>query len=233
MSNRNRNVTLLSTKNSYPLLDKYKFLFNMEELICNANLSKWFSKYIILEPILELYIENLENINLSIERRFLNMIQALETYHSRIVCSGNLSEYKKHVEKILSNVNSDIRIIHKELLLSGCDKTITLKGRIYDLLLANFEIHFDTADISYKDFPKKIADTRNYLTHYNINKKELALSGESLINAYITLKIILEYYIMKELGFKTEFIKKKIREKEERNRISRDIQEADKGLKKD
>ena len=220
-------------RNSYPPFRSYDFLFNMQNLIDNANLTKWFEKYEMLEPILELYIENLTNIDLSLNRKFLNMVQSLETYHSRIVCKGTLANYKKHVEKILKDVPPANKKKHEDLLLADCNSKITLKGRIYDLLLANFEIFFDTGDFSHTDLPQKISDTRNYLTHYDVNKKKKALHDQALADVYITLKIILEYHIMRELGFDREFVHEKIKEKENYFKTSREIRKLDKKLKVD
>lgn len=202
---------------------KYEFLFNMNDLINNANLSEWFNKYELLEPVFELYIEDLNNKDLSLNRRFLNLVQALETYHSRIVCNGTLLDYKRRVEEILIDVASVNKLKHEEHLLADCNSKITLKARIYDLLLANFNIFFYTAGISRNQFPKKIADTRNYLTHYDIRKKDRALNGQDLADAYFILKIILEYYIMLELGFNNDFTHDKIKEKEQKFRTSREI----------
>lgn len=210
---------------------RFEFLFNMQALIENANLAEWFKKYELLEPILELYIEDLTNTDLSLDRKFLNMVQSLETYHSRIVCNGTLANYKKRVEMILIDVPAALKKGHKDLLLADCNSKITLKGRIYDLLLANFEIYFDTGDISHNVFPQKIADTRNYLTHYEINKREKALYGQALADGYITLKTILEYYIIRELGFNRDFAHERIKEREHYFRTSREIRAADKKMK--
>jgi hypothetical protein len=219
---------------SYRKLLGFEFLFNMQDLIENACLVDWFKKYELFEPVLELYVENLCNKDLSINRGFLNIVQSLETYHSRMVCNGTLADYKKHVDKILESVSDAHRERQKDLLLAGCNNNkITLKGRLYDLLLGDFKIHFDTGDIKYTEFPQKISDTRNYLTHYTIKKKDKALHGQSLDDAYIILKTMLEYYIMLELGFNSEFVHKKIKQREKSSRKPREIRALDKKLKTD
>lgn len=50
-------------------------------------------------------------------------------------------------------------------------KYITLESRLADLIIAEFNIIFDTGDIKHFDFPKVIADTRNYYIHYDERRK--------------------------------------------------------------
>lgn len=54
-----------------------------------------------MEPIIELYIDSLYNEKLSTSRHFQNMVQALETYHSRRICN-TLPDFKKRVEQLIS-----------------------------------------------------------------------------------------------------------------------------------
>lgn len=204
-----------------------KFLFNLNELIDTANFSKWQENLSTLEPIIELYIEDLYNLELSASRHFLNMAQALETYHSRFVCNGNLANYKERVEKIIENRPKSFKQEDRELLLKGSHSIISLKSRIADLLLANFRFRFYTSIWDYIEFPDVVGDTRNYYTHYNPKKEDKALKGDKLINAYYVLRNILEYYILKELGFQEEFIHERTRERAKQLRISDDIKNTD------
>lgn len=214
-------------KDSYPHLQSYDFLFNMNDLLNNANLSEWYNKNSLLEPIFELYIEDLRSQDLSLSRRFLNIVQALETYHSRMICNGSLKDYKARVSIILNDVPEEIKERHEKLYLGDSSKTITLKARIYDLLCANFEINLDTGKINKNDFSQVITDTRNYLTHYNQRKHDRALSGQALGYAYQSLKNMLEYYLLKELGFSAEYVNDTIHKRQNRLRTARDIKASD------
>ena len=78
---------------------KHDYLFDLSELK-QANFSKWQEIASIMEPIIELYIDSLYNQNLSVNRHFLNMVQALETYHSRRI-AYSLSDFKKRVNDLL------------------------------------------------------------------------------------------------------------------------------------
>ncbi|AUW63590.1 HEPN domain-containing protein [Staphylococcus hominis] len=197
--------------NSAKRLTKHDYLFSLSELK-KGNFSQWQEVSTIMEPIIELYIDSLYNQNLSISRHFLNMVQALETYHSRRI-AFSLKDYKKRVEKLLELRPESFREKDKKFLLDGCRKFITLRSRIADLLLANYEFYFYIGDFELQKFPSLIADTRNYYTHYNPKQKDKALKGEELSNAFHILRNILEFYLLQELGFGEDFVHERIRER--------------------
>lgn len=188
----------------------FPFLFNLIELHESGDFSAWQKVSTLMSPIIELYIDDLYNQSLSINRHFLNMSQALETYHSRMVCNGDLRDYKERVEKIASKQYGDSREKVRMFLTEGSRSFITFRSRIADLLLADFQFSFYTGNIEELDFPQVIATTRNFYTHYNQNSEEKALKGEELVEAYHVLRNILEYYLLRELGFNEEFINKRI-----------------------
>ena len=85
-----------------------------------------------------------------------------------------------------------------------------------DLLLAKFEIYFDTGDIKHLDFPNVIAKTRNYYIHYDegIKANGRVLTEEEISIYNRTLLYMLEYYLLLELGFSdTKRIKEKLKER--------------------
>lgn len=198
-------------ENSDNHLTKHDYLFSLSELK-KGNFSHWQEVSTIMEPIIELYIDSLYNQNLSISRHFLNMVQALETYHSRRI-AFSLKDYKKRVEKLLKLRPESFREKDRKFLLDGCRKFITLRSRIADLLLANYEFYFFIGDFELQKFPSLIANTRNYYTHYNPKQKDKVLKGEDLSNAFHMLRNILEFYLLQELGFEEDFIHERISER--------------------
>lgn len=175
----------------------------LSELIDNDSFSKYFSKYEIFEPVIELYLEIIYSKTISNRRVFLNIVQALETYHSRFK-ANNLSDFKERIEtKILNDRPKEWVEKDRSFLIANSYKFITLESRLADLLLAEFQIHFDTGDIKHCDFPKVIANTRNYYIHYDEAIKERSrVLTESELSIYNgSLLYILEYYILVELGF--------------------------------
>lgn len=188
----------------------------LPELIENECFNEYFYKYEKLEPIIELYLQIIESNEMSNIRAFLNIVQALETYHSRFK-ANTLEEYKERInEVILKNRPKDFIEQDKKFLMANSYKFITLESRIADLLVADFNIYFDTGDIKYLDFPNIIANTRNYYIHYdeNIKNKSRILTNEELGIYIRALIYILEYYILIELGFSNfEYIKKKLNDR--------------------
>ena len=177
--------------------------FTLPELLENNSFGLYLEKHDILEPIVELYMETFSPNGLSSKRLFLNLVQGLETYHSRFI-TNDLNEFKKRIANvILKNRPEQFVADDTSFLMAKSHSFITLESRLADLLLANFEIVFDTGDIRRYDFPEIIANTRNYLIHYDErikeNKRVLTDDEVSIYNK--TLLIMLEYYLLKELGF--------------------------------
>ncbi|PAV28209.1 hypothetical protein CIL05_17745 [Virgibacillus profundi] len=214
----------ISNNNNYRRL-RHDFLFRLNELR-NANFSKWQDISLVMEPIIELYIDSLYNEKLSISRHFQNMVQALETYHSRRLCN-TLPDFKKRVEQLISIRPEGFKEEDRKFLLKGSFKYVTLRSRLADLLIADYTFRFYTGEISHLDFPKVIADTRNYYTHYDKKLEDRALKGEDLINSIHILRNILEFYLLKEFGFGEEFIHERIRERIKPIKISNDVKKTD------
>lgn len=202
-------ISIISSKfkNKDNIVQKNNFeriwrIFTLPELIENKCFDNYFSKYEKLEPIIELYIQIIVSNEMSNIRAFLNLVQALETYHSRFK-ANSIVEFKKRIENsILKDRPSEFREKDKKFLMANSRKFITLESRIADLVTAEFNIHFDIGNIQYLDFPKVIADTRNYYIHYDENIKKRRVLDNSELPVYNRSLIkVLEYYILLELGF--------------------------------
>lgn len=76
-------------------IEKIKWI-SLTDLINNHSFNNYFEKHEKLSPILELFLEILYTPFNSHIRIFLNIIQALETYHSRFIAS-NMTEFKKRI----------------------------------------------------------------------------------------------------------------------------------------
>lgn len=185
----------------------------LPELIRNESFNNYFKKYELLEPIIELYTEIIKSSEMSIIRVFLNIVQALETYHSRFV-TNETTEFKNRIKLvILKDIPEEHKQSYSTFLLANTKGFITLESRLADLLLANFSMIFDTGDVKLLDFPSVVARTRNYYIHYDerikdkgriLNEEEIPIYNNSLLS-------MLEYYLLLEIGFSDiEKIKEKL-----------------------
>lgn len=179
----------------------------MRELVNNQSFQHFFDRYNLLEPIVELYIELLHQTVTSHRRIFMNLVEALETYHSRMVTNDKKS-FISRVDALVHNLPEEWRDKDREFLLKNQKRhqNILLRNRIADLLYAEDQYYFDTGDIEHNDFPQVIADTRNFYIHYDerIKSRGRVLTEEELQIYNRCLFQILEFYILKELGF-TDF----------------------------
>ncbi len=194
---------------------RWKWL-SFSDLIEKHSFEHYFDKGEKLAPIVELLLEPLYVSRSSHSRVFLNVVQALETYHSRFV-TNDLDEFKERVENLLKSRSGFDIEGERDFFMKSSKKFITLESRLADLLTAEWKIYFDTGEILRCDFPAVIAHTRNYYIHYDerIKKRDRVLSEEELPIYTRALLQILEYYIWLELGFTEENykIKKKLMER--------------------
>ena len=154
---------------------------NLSELINNNSFEHYYGKHEKLAPIVELFLEPLYVNASSNTRIFLNIVQALETYHSRFV-TNSIDVYKAKVDRLAEAQPTDYAEELKKFLLANSNKFITLESRLADLLFADGRVFFDTGKIQQIDFPSVIAHSRNYYIHYDegIKEKHRVLSEEEL-----------------------------------------------------
>ena len=146
------------------------------------------------------------------ERAFLNIIQALETYHTRFK-ANNKKEYEKRVHEVVSPCPWYIKEQHLECLFGDDQRRarhVLLKGRLYDLFLTDFEIIFMSGYKMQYDFIKKAVATRHYYTHYDEKKKDKIFTEDEIEESIYWLKTVLEYHLLKELGLSQDYLQNKI-----------------------
>ena len=172
------------------------------ELVNHNSFECYFENYEKLAPIIELFLEPFYVEGISETKVFLNIVQALETYHSRFI-TNRMDEFKDRVAELVSGFPDGIREEKESFLLANSNRFITLESRLADLLLANDMIYFDTGDIQHNDFPSVISHTRHYYIHYDESIKDTyrVLSNEELQIYNSSLLQILDYYIRLELGY--------------------------------
>lgn len=188
---------------------------SLSELITQKAFEHYFDKQSMLEPIIELFLEPFYVEYSSETRVFLNIVRALETYHSRFI-TNNFEKYKERVENLVKAYSAEKGEELRRFLMAKSKNFVTLESRLSDLLYAKGEICFDTGEIKQNEFPSVIAHTRNYYIHYDelIKEKHRVLTEEELQYYNRSLLQMLEYYILLELGFTdSNIVKKKLTER--------------------
>lgn len=183
----------------------WTFLFNLSEAYERGALRAWFEKRDELEPVVDLYTLAYTDRVPSAMALFLNLMQALETYHARFVCDS-VKTYKKRVDCLVENTSGADSDVRDFLCDSGQQgsKSLYLKSRISDLLYAGGRRPVSPKHMSFVDFPQKLVDTRNYYTHFSPDKKDKAFGKEELPIVNAELMALLEYHLMLTLGFDGE-----------------------------
>jgi hypothetical protein len=167
-------------------------------------LEKWFSMNTQLEPVLRLYFDTIHNPDLYKENVFLNYVAALEVYH-RIVepgFDGKEEDYHEVLTRILNQISAKNE---KEWLITrlGRKKETKLHDRVLALLRKTPGISARLArSMDLKSFATLISDTRNYLTHFNIRKKDAVIAkGAELHTLMHKCRVLMQIQLLMELGF--------------------------------
>lgn len=180
-----------------PLIHTNMFEYNffLKNLQDSDEISETLSK---LLPIFNLYESIYRYNDIPKEVLFLNVVQALETFHARFFYENKKENYIKSVEERFSSCpNYDM---FKTLLLSDTQMDINcgyiiLVSRLNDMLIGKNDGLFYEFYGEDSMYAQRIADTRHYYTHYGKSKEAKALKGEDLSDAIYIMKLLLEYQV--------------------------------------
>lgn len=195
-------------------IDKRDLILNCNlKQICDVNgLKNWYNKYDKLRPIVNLYRKNIENYEnydeIPIEEIFINLMKALEIYHTIFVVD-KLDEYNNLITTKLQSALPENKKLINEFIYDDVQKNedyILLKNRLLHLFMESLPISYFESFTNILNFINSITDTRHYYTHYSRSKKYKALKGFELSISNIILQDLLESYILKEIGFQNENI---------------------------
>ncbi len=190
---------------SYPVNTQiFNYNFCRSQLSDDEDIQEALTK---LEPVFNLYQSLFKYPGMPVEMVFLNMVQALETYHSRF---RHNNKKKKYIEYVNVQFGTSPHFDHlKKLLLNdtqmdpNCDYII-LVSRLNDLLIGQFNGLFAEFYMDDDTYAQRIADTRHYYTHYGKSKETIAFRGDDLYDAIYILRLLLEYYICLSLKIDIE-----------------------------
>lgn len=149
------------------------------------------------KTIYNLYYATLENQNLHLENKFLNLIQAIEWMYLK----SNI--YKKRLDKLeIEEIKNEINTLCKKLkdnILIKEKKTLASKLKAIEKYLSvEFKLN------NWDDLKNLIQKIRNIFSHWedrDFTKSKFDLEVKDLLNIVELLKTVLELFILKELWF--------------------------------
>lgn len=202
---------LLSAQRELEIYDVklWDYNFTLNQLPPDKDINKDLEK---LVPIFNLYLSLFKYRDMPIEMVFLNIVQALETFHSRFFYGNKKKKYVESVMERFSGSESFEKFKRKLLSDTQMDENcnyIILVSRLNDLLIGNYNTLFYEYWEGEDDYGQIIADTRHYYTHYGKEKEKKALKGDRLRDAIFVLSRLLEYHICLVLGID---IREKVRQ---------------------
>jgi len=187
------------------------FLFSDIKNDFEQSFNLWISKVDLLEPIIDLYFGTLYNDKLYLQSKFLNLTQAMESYHRRRYGGTYTSpEENEKLSNILNGaIPPNIASDHKESI-KGKFKYLhefSQRKRFKDLihiLHSNYGDIFDKYLENSNQFVEDVVNTRNYNTHFDENLKGKAKDGFDLFVLTEKQKFLLEICFLSEIGFSKE-----------------------------
>ncbi|WP_269078921.1 HEPN domain-containing protein [Planococcus halocryophilus] len=182
-------------------------------------LNNWFKKSENLKEIYKLYFGILYSEVVHIESSLLKTIQILEIYHRNkyngMVFSVDKFNLEKKKLKGLSKRNLAKEVHVKMMESIGRSNEFSLKMRLAELINdfsgeTQKELIGDENDV--KKFIKQLVDTRNYLAHYDADRKpNLLTTIDEKFYGIQRLKALVTLILFVELGMSEEFVMKKIK----------------------
>lgn len=192
------------SKNIYPL----EMLFNYKDIQNGIEnyIKNWYNQYEILEPIFNLYFSNIFNPDLYIQNKFLSYVQTLEAYHRRTYTMNdkNMEKHSKKIEEIKSYIDNEeyVEWLEKKLKYSH-EPSLFKRLKLMTKECTKY-VNLNIENVG--DFIKEITTTRNYLTHYDKSLEGESIKPDEMLNTCRNLKIIIEFYLLKEIKFPLEVI---------------------------
>lgn len=192
------------TQNTKP----YDYLYTLSNIKESDIFIRWQAHYSRLKPVLDLYFPAFSHTAGTPEMLFLNLTQALETYHARFI----IDDAKAYSDRVNNWVDSfchgNNNTEHwKNFLFDERQKkntrSIYLRSRLADLAFANGVLPFWPNRCLPVEYIGKVVDTRNYYTHYNPAKLDRAFTKVELPWVNGDLLALLEYHLLILMGFDT------------------------------
>ena len=185
-------------RNDMPL--PYNFIEDrLEEIVC-----LWSQAYERFKPSFDLYFSTKAGAQRYIEGEFLSLVQGVESLHRRDSDKRAMrnEEYAGIVAAMLDAVPPERRSFFNNRLRFGNEPT--LRERITEMF-APFEGFYEW-DSDKEALYAKIANTRNYLTHFSGDLRDKAAREVELFELNRKLEVLLQFHFFRIIGMDHETI---------------------------
>ena len=191
-----------------PNIEDYSMLFTLRDVIKNKRIIKsWFERDEILKPTTDLYFSTLYQPRMYLNNEFLNLAQALETYHRRTMKNFELpkSKHQVRIRAILRKTPEKYREwLERKLDYSN---ELSLRKRLKGICnrlpsgvlskIGNIDAFIDLT-----------VNTRNYWTHFDERAKARAATDVRLFGLVSNLRLLLVTCFFQEMGLTNEEIER-------------------------
>ncbi|MEZ4722358.1 MAG: hypothetical protein R2813_10845 [Flavobacteriales bacterium] len=171
-------------------------------------IKKWYSKYERLAPSINLLMEQFHQRNKFNSNVFLNIAQAIETFHARTHDHSRIP--KKDYEVMKKDMLNSIDEKYHDWLNNqfSFGNHLTLHERLVEMI-DKFSNKILDKVLGDKDrFVKQVKHSRNYYTHYSNGKKKYVLEGSELFHLSERMKFLLISAFLMEIGFSKDLVTK-------------------------
>ena len=164
----------------------------------------WLNQSIVLSPVFDLYFSNVYTPKMYSETRFLNAVQAIESYHRRKDTTKKfVKSIEEHDERMIKIISfAPLEYMNWLLEKLRYSNEVYLALRLKEILT----LHKDIAEIyignkkQQDDFVYRVVATRNYLTHFDVDNEEKCAKGTDLLILIEKLKLIIKSCLLEEIG---------------------------------
>lgn len=169
-------------------------------------ISKWYECRDLLESTHNLLFEQFYNDGRFTENSFLNMAQALESFHARLNNGTKMpsQKYKAIRDEIIGLVPNEYHTLLNSLFKFG--NHLDLHTRIDEVIKKYSNDLINSAIGDKEEFIKKVKHSRNYYTHYSSDLRKKALKGVPLFWLSQKIKMLIVAAYLKEVGFDSDYI---------------------------
>ncbi|MGD6815487.1 HEPN domain-containing protein [Metabacillus sp. 113a] len=217
---------------------RHDSLINYETIKDNFSqvIGLWFEKSEALKNIKDIYFTDFY-MEMYLETRFLNAVQTLEIYHRKknYDVPMDSEEYMENCQKLLFQIQGNFPEDFSEIIISkltyGNEYSL---GKRLRTIIKELNPETKTFLIGNSDdrnrFVQQLVETRNYLTHYDLeNKQNVLHETDEIYYAFQRVKAISTIVLFKEIGLDEDIILSKIMEN---SKYSNSISTAKKVLNK-